>query len=126
MRRALAVAVALSASAPLACECKKGSPESKVETADAVFEAVVASVSEDGDDWLVKVNVARRWKGADSKELTLRARTGKRCGYFFAPGKAYVVFAMRDGPQLRVTTCGKTTPIEKAAELIATLPPPLK
>ena len=116
-----------SAGAAWACECKSGSPESKPETAEALFEATVTEVKESGDDWLVKVDVGRAWKGVTPRQqLTLRARTGKRCGYYFAAGKTYFVSAMKDGDGHRVSTCGLTKPIEQAGPIIEKLARPPK
>jgi hypothetical protein len=121
-------AASLAGAAAGACECDSGSPESKIETADAIFEATVESIGEDATarDWLVKVTVGRRWKGVSQGSLTLRARTGKACGYFFAAAKRYLVFAMRDGATLRVTTCGLTKPIEQAGDVLKKLPMPIE
>lgn len=126
-RSAVVLSLLIGAGAAWACECRSGSPESKVETADALFEATVTEVNESGDDWLVKVDVGRAWKGATEKQqLTLRARTGKRCGYYFVAGKTYFVSAMKDGDGHRVSTCGLTKPIDQAGPIIEKLARPAK
>lgn len=119
---ALAVAFALSASSAFACECKAGAPESSVEKADALFEATIVSVKEDKDDWVVAAMLARKWKGTEAQAVVLRAKTGKRCGYYFEAGKTYFVAAMKEGDTFRVTTCGLTRPIEQAKPIIEKLP----
>ena len=126
MIRLMVLGAVLSGAAAWACECRKGSPESSIETADALFEATIVTMKEEAGDFVIAAMVGRKWKGTEAQSVVLRAKRGKQCGYYFTGGKTYFVAAMKEGDAFRVTTCGLTQPIENAKPIIDKLARPAK
>ncbi|MFM2421425.1 MAG: hypothetical protein RL385_6148 [Pseudomonadota bacterium] len=121
---ALAVAVAfttwLPAGAANACTCAEipKVADAKAKAA-AIFEGRVLSVTK-REDLSVRVafSVVRMWKGssdAERIELTT-AEQGSMCGFDFAEGASYLVYADGSGQDLSTGLCGRTRAIDEAAE----------
>jgi hypothetical protein len=119
---ALAIPLFLFASAQ-ACDCKPHPPPKKaLEQAAAVFSGKVLKIADhDEHHWAVTFQLAATWKGTDAKEVTVL--TGKNdgiCGYKFAKGKSYMVYAnesVRDEVKYLATgICHRTKLLEMAEE----------
>ena len=87
-----------------ACSCAgSGSPKNALREADAVFFGKVTAMTIDqrhpeqissADPVLVEFNVSRVWKGPLRETMTVETeRMGISCGYEFAVGHRYVVYA---------------------------------
>ena len=122
---ALGAALFLVSAPALACSCVFPSVEAAREDAAALFEGRVLDVADlrvDGGPELaereVKLAVVRSWKGLDKNEqVTLRTNAqGSLCGYAFAKGTSYLVYAEHDGGQLSVSACSRTRPMADAGE----------
>ena len=106
-----------------ACDCKPHPPPKKaLEQAQAVFSGKVTKIADhDEHHWAVTFQSTATWKGTDAKEVTVL--TGKNdgiCGYKFAKGKTYLVYAnesVRDEVKYLATgICHRTKLLETAAE----------
>jgi hypothetical protein len=127
-RSILATAVFLLA--PLAdqahaCSCPRpGPPCQAAWTADVVFSGIVRSIEPiEGDrpdqpfqPVRVKFDVDRGYLNAPSGVVEV-ATGGGNCGYGFAAGKRYLVYASKQPPSgLSTSICSRTRPIEEADE----------
>jgi hypothetical protein len=120
------VCLLLSARATLACSCIAGRPACQgFWQTEGVFDGTVVSIEPTtrqldvgvGDrtisvgERLVKLDVRQSWKGVDTGSIEVVTGTGGGdCGFGFAVGERYLVFAMRrqlDG-RLYVSICGFT------------------
>jgi hypothetical protein len=106
-----------------ACSCKPHPmPKKALEQAAAVFSGKVTKIADhDEHHWAVTLVLASSWKGTDGKEVTVL--TGKNdgiCGYKFAKGKTYIVYAnetVSDGVKYLATgICHRTKLLEIAAQ----------
>lgn len=120
----LSVLLSMNAAAPgAACSCLTPPPPvlALVE-ADAVFEGVVTAIeleARDGerpggissaDLMRVSFRVLRSWKGLEAAEATVfTARMDASCGYEFAVGQRYLVYASAGGRGLVTGACTRTT-----------------
>lgn len=132
-----AVALFLFFAAPsvFACSCSSLMTEESLKTqvdaarggAKAVFTGVVISSVRDDGGRTVKFKLLKSWKGRLSKEVTLKTGAGGGdCGYPFAAGKTYLVYASlsrRYGSKQSLSTniCMRTKPIARAGAEIAVL-----
>jgi hypothetical protein len=66
----------------------------------------------------VTFRVQQLWKGEPQAEIKVRtAGSSAACGYTFAKGSSYLVYAVRDDADpLRVSLCSRTAPIENAKD----------
>ena len=100
-----------------ACTCAlPEAPDAELAKADAVFRGQVVAASTGGpeDPSQVTFAVSRVWKGSDDPVQTLgTAATTALCGYPFAIGKEYLVYAQPAG---RVSSCSRTRPIDAASD----------
>ncbi len=103
-----------------ACSCvPPGTPEEKLAQSALVFRGTVTSIEPNWQQgWLsVSFDVATVWKGPDSEALTMfTPEDSAACGYPFEEGVEYVVYSW-DG--VDVGRCGRTAPLELAAEDLA-------
>jgi hypothetical protein len=115
---ALSVFMFAFAQKSFACSCvlSKESVKKQIKTAyqgsTAVFEAEVLEVRESGENdfrIFVKVRVSKSWKGGKSGEMIITTPSeGSLCGYDFAVGKSYLVYANGTDNQLSVFLCSRT------------------
>ncbi len=111
-----------------ACSCaRSGSPKQALKEADGVFLGRVTSMMvlsreagrlSSADPVFVEFKVARVWKGPRHETLTVETeRMGLSCGFEFAVGRRYVVYAY-DG---YTGLCTRTAPMWLAARDFAAL-----
>ena len=121
----LGAALLLVRAPALACSCVFPSVDAAREGAAALFEGRVLDVTDlmaDGGAEVavreVRLAVVRSWKGLDKDEqVTLHTNAqGSMCGYAFAKGASYLVYAEQDGAQLSVSACSRTRPLADAGE----------
>jgi hypothetical protein len=113
----------------LACKCMPQSPADSLAQAVAVFEGKVLELREPGPEQTgptaqrtVKLGVVRAWKGIESETVdVLTPSDGAACGYTFAQGGSYLVYASADSGGLHVISCSRTRPIPEAGEDLALL-----
>jgi len=117
----LAVAAQLPSQAH-ACSCMPQTPRDAFEGAVAVFEGHVVEVQpppeNDGTgQFTVRMKVVRAWKGMESEEATVTTPANSAtCGYNFAAGTSYLVYAGAIEGKLDVSLCSRTQPIAAAGE----------
>jgi hypothetical protein len=119
-------AASLFTSAPaLACSCVFPPVQAAREDAAALFEGRVLDVVDVARDAgtqsamrEVKLAVVRSWKGLDKHEqITLRTSAQSAlCGYAFAKGVSYLIYAQQDAGQLSVSACSRTRRMADAGE----------
>lgn len=124
MKRSLVVVVlafstVAAAAAPCAaCSCIQQTPKEQAESADVVFTGVVKEIvgadpddGVEGDDELtVRFRVKRAYKGQVQRFTRVRTNeSDAACGYPFAEGRKYTVFAWRDEGKLFTGLCTGTT-----------------
>ena len=108
-----------------ACSCIEISVAEALDFSDVVFTGEALSVGLDpDDDRAVRAvfAVSRHFKGADVSEITLLTSTSSAsCGYEFAVGESYLIFASDDDGTLRTTPCSRTRTLDQAGDDIAAL-----
>ena len=116
---AVALFLVVSAEQSFACSCTrtiepvKKQVQRAYKDSAAIFSGEVVEISDSSEDtgnFLVKLKVAKSWKGELGDQVTIStAKNGAMCGYTFEAGKTYLVYA--DGPKesLIVTNCSRTT-----------------
>ncbi|MCY7344741.1 MAG: hypothetical protein LH614_00830 [Pyrinomonadaceae bacterium] len=81
--------------------------------ADAVFSGEVIEIRESSADkynFIVKFKVAKSWKGESQPEITITtAKESAMCGFSFAVGQKYLVYAYGLKDALSTTNCSRTT-----------------
>jgi hypothetical protein len=103
-----------------ACSCMKLTPSEGLSSSYAVFTGEVSAIEKNTATRFGGVEVTFRvkqmWKGDPSEELKVHtAGSSAACGYSFAKGMTYLVYAVRDeADPLRVSLCSRTAPIDKA------------
>ncbi|MDH3199388.1 MAG: hypothetical protein OEM15_00685 [Myxococcales bacterium] len=103
-----------------ACSCMEQTVEDGVAQAKAIFEGTVTKTAPNSATRFrgleVTLAVKRAWKGIDSEEVAvLTASNGAVCGYPFAEGSTYLVYAYREKAEpFRVSLCSLTKPIDQA------------
>ena len=116
--------VAATAGEAQACSCMVPAPaEEALEDADAVFVGhVIGGEVKDRSVTEVHLAVERRWKGAESDEITVRTATSSAaCGFSFTEGERYLVYGYEHEGILRVSLCSRTKPLDRAEEDISAL-----
>ncbi len=108
-----------------ACSCMPpGDPKIELEQATAVFSGRVYSMEASGGALWVHFEVSEVWKGPYQSLITVRTATDSAaCGYTFAEGVEYLVYANGDTNDLQVNLCSRTRPRMDAAEDIGILGP---
>lgn len=128
---ALSGGLLLPVAPALACSCiVPKPPQESLQEAAVVFSGRVVRVeaavfsSSSLDPVTVTFAVDRWWKGPGTQRVTMKtAREGASCGYRFAEGSEYLVYAYAsgDGNDLRVSSCSRTSPLASAGDDIAAL-----
>lgn len=120
----------LSANSVAACSCFPTTPEQSLENASTVFSGrVVEVVQRDrGADSRfpevarVKFEVEDVWKGTvEENAIVLTPRSSAACGYSFAEGEEYLVYASGRGLRLRTGLCSGTKRLSEAQADLAML-----
>jgi hypothetical protein len=105
-----------------ACSCMKLTPSEGLTSSYAVFTGVVTQIEKNTRTRFggleVTLRVKQIWKGDRVEELKVHtAGSSAACGYPFAEGVTYLVYAVRDeADPLRVSLCSRTAPVDKAKE----------
>lgn len=105
-----------------ACSCMALSPAEGLSSSHAVFTGEVTAITKNEATRFggmeVTLRVGKVWKGAPPEETKVHtASSTAACGYPFAVGKTYLVYAVRDeADPMRVSLCSRTALIEDAAE----------
>jgi len=83
-----------------ACECAgvKPAPAAALEEAGAVFLGKVTEIARTKESAIVTLEVDRVWKGVKVKTVRVWAGNGFNCGFHFAVGKKYLVYAVVGPP----------------------------
>jgi hypothetical protein len=128
---ALFVAVAITVLGGLArpdityaCSCMVSpDPQTAMAESAAVFAGRVVEVVP-GDPVRYTFEVTRLWKGVASATVQLfSAQSSASCGYEFAQGQEYLVFANLGERGLETSLCSRTAPLADAAADLAALGP---
>lgn len=124
MRWLSLLVVGLAAFVPInearACSCMKQSLQDGMTQSQAIFEGTVTKIAPNLATEFRGLEVTliakRAWKGVTSEEVrVITASNGAVCGYPFAEGSTYLVYAYRNGREpLRVSLCSLTKPIDQA------------
>lgn len=135
-RTTLAVGLSLASwvtgnTGPQACSCgEPPGPKAALESAAAVFAGEVEQIeldfTRDGYPaaYLVTFRVERQWKGEDSSRAIVETGLGGGdCGFRFARGKKYLVYAFGQS-RLGTGICSRTRALADATEDFAALGPP--
>lgn len=100
-----------------ACSCMTQSIEDARASATAIFEGRVVSITPEPGTLVVTFAVTQAWGGVEHEQLVLRtAESSVSCGYEFAVGRTYLVYAGGEHGALTASLCSRTAPIENAAE----------
>ena len=125
----LGVATFLPVGEARACSCMMQTLEEGAAQSQAIFEGTVIKIApklvNQFPSLEVSLSVKRAWKGIDREEvLAITASNSAACGYPFAEGSTYLVYAYRDKDDtLRVSLCSLTKPIDQAGADLAHLGP---
>jgi hypothetical protein len=89
----------------------------------AVFEGRALEVQSQAADGTplervrVRFRVVRAWKGVTTESIELTtANSSAACGYEFAPGQSYLVYADEENGTLSVSLCSRTQPMSDSGE----------
>ena len=109
--------VAATASPCWACSCAADTPKGYAKRADVIFTGRVLEVaggdSDDGthgdDNLKARFRVKKVYKGKATRITTVRTNeSSAACGYGFAEGKRYTVFAQKAKKRLSTDLCSGT------------------
>jgi len=105
-----------------ACSCMKLTPSEGLTSSVAVFTGEVTDIEKNQATRFggleVTLRVQKVWKGDAAQEVKVHtAGSSAACGYSFAEGVTYLVYAVRDDADpLRVSLCSRTAPLNQAKE----------
>jgi hypothetical protein len=119
-----------------ACQCAEPPPPAVAAArADAVFTATVSSI-ENGSlttgngstlpTHVVHMHVDLAWRAMEAGDdiAVVTSNTDAACGYPFAVGRAYLVYAVRSDGAWVASLCSRTRPLDDANEDLAALGSP--
>ena len=115
-----------------ACSCMKISPSEGLSSSHAVFTGEVTKLEPNTATKFAGVAVTLRvhkvWKGDVGEQVEVHtAGSSAACGYGFAIGETYLVYASRDeADPMRVSLCSRTAPLADAKEDLDFLGKPVK
>lgn len=122
----LAIFVFASAESSYACSCitspapVKEQVKGAFSNSSAIISGEVIEIKEspaDKNSLMVRFKVAQSWKGVDQPEITIKtARDGAMCGYSFAVGQKYLVYAYGAGDALSTDNCSRTATLGKKSD----------
>lgn len=103
------------------CACVNQEEKEAFEKSAAVFEGQVKEIlpaladqSNSPAYQRVRLQVARSWKGVREEQLVISTAGGENCGYNFAVGRSYLVYAQSVGTDLVTSACSRTKLISEA------------
>ncbi|WP_420642798.1 hypothetical protein [Candidatus Leptofilum sp.] len=117
--------LAVSPTTVYACTCAPpGSPAEELERATAVFAGKVTQIDapqgllkSSADPVQITFQVSEVWKGSvRATQLAKTVRSDASCGYSFAIGQEYLVYASGSETDPEVWLCSRTAPLAAAAE----------
>lgn len=124
---ALIIFLFTAAEKSFACSCVvspdplKKQIQSAFSDSDAVFSGEVIEIKDSLTDQynvIVKLKVAKAWKGKSNKEITITtAKDSAMCGYGFEIGKTYLVYANGQKDALSVSNCSRTSLFSKRGDV---------
>ena len=115
-----------------ACSCMKLTPSEGFTSSFAVFTGEVIDIDKNQTTRFggleVTLRVKKVWKGELDEEVEVHtAGSTAACGYPFAEGTTYLVYAVRDeADPMRVSLCSRTAPVDDAKEDLDFLGKPSK
>ena len=110
----------------------KLSPQEGLSSSHAVFSGEVTAIEKNESTPFggleVTIRVKEVWKGEMTEEVRVHtAGSSAACGYSFAKGTKYLVYATSDDADpLRVSLCSRTAPLDDAKEDLDFLGKPVK
>ncbi|MBE9062142.1 hypothetical protein [cf. Phormidesmis sp. LEGE 11477] len=114
----VAGAVLIKPGPAYACRCVL--PESASigrDASTAVFTGEVVSITPSENGYTVDFSVSEHWKGTEAETVRVRtAVSSAACGYTFDVGQSYLVYAVGEETDLSVNICGRTAPLDNAAD----------
>jgi hypothetical protein len=125
-----AALVTMSPATAHACKCMFPTVAQGRDQASAVFEGRVTKIEDvasevEGGIGLKKVTLilVRTWKGLEQEESVVvkTSASSASCGYGFALDQSYLVYAGGTPPELEVSSCSRTKPMDGASEDLAVL-----
>ena len=101
-----------------ACSClRPEGPQEELAKFAAVFEGRVASIARDDARIRVTLEVQRAWKGLDTPTIVVTtAENSAACGFNFAEGESYLLYADEVEGELMVSICSRSREIAGATE----------
>ncbi len=105
-----------------ACSCMKISPSEALSSAYAVFTGQVTKIEPNTATGFggieITLRVKKLWKGTLDEQVEVHtAGNSAACGYGFAKGETYLVYAERDeADPMRVSLCSRTSLVANAQE----------
>jgi hypothetical protein len=124
----VALASVVNPTCVFACRCRPpGSPADALASATSVFSgrvtALAGAVDSGGPDPVqATFAVTGVWKGADQPTLVVvTPASSASCGFAFAQGQEYLVYASEVDGRLQTIACSRTAPIAVAGEDLAAL-----
>lgn len=122
----------ISAPVTYACSCAMpGSPTEEMAKSGAVFSGKVIEIVDrnknglthsSADPMEVVITVDEIWKGIDeSQVVVVTERDSASCGFQFEVDKNYIVYASKDGDQLRASLCSRTALLSAAVDDLSEL-----
>ena len=115
-----------------ACSCMKLSPSEGLTSSYAVFTGEVIQIAPNKATTFggieITLRVKKVWKGDIGEQVEVHtAASSAACGYGFAKGETYLVYATRDeADPMRVSLCSRTAPLANAQEDLDFLGKPSK
>ncbi len=93
-----------------ACSCAMATSAEQFDGATAVFVGTVSDITTDGRNNLVDFTVSESRKGLDAAAITVRTgQWSAACGFEFAEGNEYLVYAYEEQGQLATGLCTGTS-----------------
>lgn len=126
----LGVGALLVSTPALACKCMVPPVASAREDASELFEGRVLAIDDivgaspaTNGEKRVTLSVVRTWKGLDNEESVVVYTNGSSaaCGYTFALGVSYLIYARDHEGRITVSNCSRTKPIADSSEDLAVL-----
>ena len=113
-----------------ACSCVKLSPSEGLTSSHAVFTGEVTTIKPNEATRFggleITLRMKRLWKGEPKEVIKVHtAGTSAACGYTFAKGETYLVYALSDDADpMRVSLCSRTALVKNAKEDLSYLGKP--
>ncbi|MFC7371635.1 hypothetical protein ACFQPF_08095 [Fictibacillus iocasae] len=117
----MSIALIYQTNTALACSCVPNpDPEAALKNADAVFSGKVTEITRTGfieKSRAVKIETQTIWKGSKNKHMLIyTAEQSASCGYEFAVGKEYIIYAYDHDGELHTGLCSRTALLKDAGE----------